>query len=277
MTAGADPTRPPRVGWLSTGRDPAARALLTETLTRAHRDGLPLDVAVVACDRARGEQEESDRFLDLVGELGVPLETLSSSASWAQARASGTDRETWRATFHDHLMERLQPRRPDLLVLAGYMLILSPAMCSRYAALNLHPALPDGPTGSWQDVIWGLLREGASETGAMIHLVTPELDRGPVVTFDRFPIRGDRFDALWSDFDAKVVESGLDAVARDEGEREPLFAQIRHVGESREIPLLYRTIAQFVTGRLEAGHGHVGGEEELPLDLTDEVDREVGA
>jgi len=275
VTAAAEAARPPRLGWLSTGRDPAACALLTETLRRAHRDSLPLQVAVVACDRTRGEHEESDRFLDLAGEFGLPLETLSSAASWRAAREAGVPRETWREEFHAELMRALEPHRPDLLVLAGYMLVLSPAMCARYAALNLHPALPDGPTGSWQDVIWELLRRGAAETGAMIHLVTPELDRGPVVAFDRFPIHGGRFDALWSDLDAKVVESGLDAVIRDEGEREPLFAEIRRVGESREIPLLYRTIAQFVTGRLEAGHGHVGGEEELPLDLTGEVDREV--
>ena len=51
------------------------------------------------------------------------------------------------------------PYRLGVLVMAGYMLIVSPAMCRRFAILNLHPALPGGPTGTWQEVIWRLLDE----------------------------------------------------------------------------------------------------------------------
>ena len=64
--------------------------------------------------------------------------------------------------------------------MAGYMLISSPAFCRRYAILNLHPALPGDPTGTWQQVIWQLLEDDAAETGAMMHLATAQLDRGPV-------------------------------------------------------------------------------------------------
>ena len=55
-------------------------------------------------------------------------------------------------------MDLLVPYRLGLLVMAGYMLIVSPAMCRRYALLNLHPALPGGPTGTWQQVIWQTAR-----------------------------------------------------------------------------------------------------------------------
>ncbi len=58
-------------------------------------------------------------------------------------------------------MALLEPFALDVLVLAGYMLIVSPAMCARYAMLNLHPALPGGPTGTWQEVIWALLERQA--------------------------------------------------------------------------------------------------------------------
>ena len=87
-------------------------------------------------------------------------------------------------------MELLVPYGLGALVMAGYMLIASPAVCRRYAILNLHPALPDGPTGTWQEVIWQLLDEGAAETGAMIHRATAELDRGPVISLFRLPIAG---------------------------------------------------------------------------------------
>ena len=83
-----------RVGWLSSGRDAAARTLLSEVVRRARRDGIDLDIAVVFCDRERGEQAESDAFLDLAGDLGLNTATLSSAASWGawQARRDVLDR-----------------------------------------------------------------------------------------------------------------------------------------------------------------------------------------
>ncbi len=272
---------PPRIGWLSSGRDPAARTLLREVMERAARDQLPLHIALVFCDRERGESAESDAFLSLAAHLDLPVATLSSAASWEAFRAGApqttdVDRNAWRAAFHEEALRLLEPHQLDVLVLAGYMLIVSPAMCARHAMLNLHPALPGGPTGSWQEVIWELLRRGAKETGAMIHLVTPDLDRGPVVSFDRFPIRGGAFDPLWEAFGSKVTARGLDTIMQEEGEAEPLFALIRSTGEAREIPLLYRTVAQFVLGRLRAAHGHVLSSTPLPMDLTAEVEREVG-
>ena len=68
-------------------------------------------------------------------------------------------------------------------------------MCRRYAILNLHPALPAGPTGTWQEVIWQLLEHEATETGAMIHLRQRPVDRGPVISYFRFPLAGEGWDA----------------------------------------------------------------------------------
>jgi phosphoribosylglycinamide formyltransferase-1 len=267
-----------RVGWLSSGRDPASRNLLAEIVARAAADEIGLQIGAVFCDRERGESGQSDAFHELVADLGFPIVARSSARSWSGARAAGTSREAWRAAFHDEAARLLAPFGLDVLVLAGYMLIVSPAMCARYAMLNLHPALPGGPTGTWQEVIWALLAGHADETGAMIHLVTPELDRGPVIAFDRFRIDGGAFAPLWRAFDAKVGRDGLPAVAAAEGEAEPLFAAVRRRGEAREIPLLYRTVKQFVVGRLRAlgGHAEAPGAE-LPLDLSAEVDAELAA
>ena len=198
--------RPVKIGWLSSGRDPAARTLLSEVVRRARRDAIELDIGVVFCDRERGEDPESDAFLDLVADLGLPSAVLSSAASWQawRARHDRDDRrfanraalrEAWREAFHDEVGRLLDPYRLDLLVLAGYMLIMSPDLCARFATLNLHPALPSGPQGTWQQVIWQLLADEADETGAMVHLATAELDRGPVVAYCSFPIVGLRWTA----------------------------------------------------------------------------------
>ena len=73
------------------------------------------------------------------------------------------------------------------------MLICSGEMCRRYPLLNLHGALPNGPTGAWQSVIWQLIESRSQQTGAMIHLATEELDRGPVLSHCVVPITGDGF------------------------------------------------------------------------------------
>jgi phosphoribosylglycinamide formyltransferase-1 len=266
------------IGWLSTGRDPAARNLLADIVGRAGLDEIPLDIKVVFCDREPGESAESDLFLALADDLGFSSVCLSSARSWQMAQAASTPRDEWRADFHERAMLLLEPFALDVLVLAGYMLIVSPSMCARYVMLNLHPALPGGPTGTWQEVIWTLLGEGAQETGAMIHVVTPELDRGPVVAFDRFPVVGDGFDPLWRAFRQKAAAGGLAAVAAAEGEAEPLFAAVRRRGEEREIPLLYQAAKAFVTGRLQTEGGRVRGDGiTLPLDLSAEVTAELEA
>jgi len=279
-----------RIGWLSTGRDPAARNLLSEVMGRAARDGLDLDLGVVFCDRERGESPESDAFLDLAAELGLTTVTLSSAASWRawreqpdaptgeRPRNRRALREAWRKTYHDQVTALLEPFEADLLVLAGYMVITSPDMCERFAILNLHPALPGGPQGTWQEVIWQLLADEAHETGAMMHLATAELDSGPVVAYCSFPIVGFRWDRLWHAFRKKRDAMGLEALKTAEGEREPLFAEVRRQGERREIPLLYHTVRAFARDDLIVRRGEIVGVTiQLPLALNDEVEAELAA
>jgi phosphoribosylglycinamide formyltransferase-1 len=265
-----------RFGWLSTGRDQAACNLLSDIVARAQQDGVPLDIGAVFSDREHGEAPESDRFLDLVERLGFPVVTLSSRASWAEAKKLGVSRSAWREEYHRGVAELLVPYRLGVLVLAGYMLITSPALCRKFAILNLHPALPGGPKGMWQEVIWQLLEEEAKETGGMIHLATAQLDRGPVVSLFRFSLRGPGWDQLWRQFREKRKTLSVAEIAAAEGEAEPLFAEIRRRGEVREIPLLYQTLREFAEGRLNTSSGAVFAEStRLPLDLSELVDAEI--
>ena len=265
-----------KIGWLSTGRDQAASNLLADVVARAQRDDVPLEIGAVFCDRERGEAPESDHFIDLAERLGFPVVTLSSRAGWAEAQKRGVSRADWRNEYHRRVRELLVPYNLGVLVLAGYMLVTSAEMCRRFAILNLHPALPGGPKGMWQDVIWELLEAEAEETGAMVHLATAQLDRGPVVAYFRLPLRGPDWDPLWDQWHAKRQTMSVREIAAAEGESEPLFAEVRRRGEIREIPLLYQTLRQFVQGKLNTSNGCVFAEStRLPLDLTELVDAEV--
>jgi len=245
-------------GWFSTGRDLAARQLLQAVCDKIKEGFIPGEIAFVFCDRERGEAEQSDLFLDLAAALGLVTITFSSRRFKPELRKK--DRERWRMEYHEGVMERIAAHKTALLVLAGYMLILSPEMCRRYAMINLHPALPGGPTGAWEEVIDELIRQGAATTGAMMHLVTPELDRGPVVAYYSFPIQGGAFTPFWKEVSEK---------------RGPLFWLIRQEGVRREIPLIILTLKAVADGRIQITEGKVldnKGKELKGLVLTQGVE-----
>ncbi len=84
----------------------------------------------------------------------------------------------------------------DLIVLAGYLKLVPSQVVSRYRGriLNIHPALlPDfgGPGMYGRRVHAAVLASGAAESGATVHLVDEEYDRGPVLAQCRVPVLAD--------------------------------------------------------------------------------------
>ncbi len=267
-----------RFGWWTTGRDEAALSLF-DTVTNAMRDGvIPGDLAYVFVSKDPEEGEWSDRILERAMTLGIPTVTLSAARFEPGLRKG--DREAWRRAYHRKVLGRIEGFRSDVVILAGYMWVVSPEACSRAALLNLHPAAPDGPAGTWQEVIWHLLEQGAARTGVMMHLVTQELDKGPPVTFCTFPIRGPGWDELWEEFERERAGAGLDAIMKDMGEAQPLFARIRREGVRRELPLIVETMRSLATGRITLSEGRVldGGGCVMPgpMDLTSEIEARIG-
>jgi folate-dependent phosphoribosylglycinamide formyltransferase PurN len=171
-------------------------------------------------------------------------------------------------------MKRLEDFHPDLCVLAGYMLVTGAEMCQKYNMINLHPAAPGGPKGTWQEVIWQLIDSQAKETGAMMHLVTPELDKGPTVTYCTFSIRGKPFDRYW----AAIKRLSLDSPQGKQA-RESLFKLIRKHGLAREFPLIVSTIKAFSQGKIKITEDKkfvdTRGRLIKGYDLTEEIDRIV--
>lgn len=102
-----------------------------------------------------------------------------------------------RESFDQALMQCIDQYQPDLLVLAGFMRILTPGFVQHYHGriLNIHPSLlPDyRGTNTHQRV----LDAGESEHGVSVHFVTEELDGGPVIRQAVVPIEaGDTPDSL---------------------------------------------------------------------------------
>lgn len=102
-------------------------------------------------------------------------------------RAFPRDREGFEAALLHPLLEA----RPDIICLAGFMRILTPGFVARFEGrmLNIHPSLL--PKYPGLDTHARAIAAGDAEAGATVHLVTPELDAGPILGQARVPVLPD--------------------------------------------------------------------------------------
>ena len=100
------------------------------------------------------------------------------------AHTDYTDRESFDAA----MMEQIDGWQPDVVVLAGFMRILTPAFVQHYEGrlLNIHPSLL--PRHKGMHTHRRALEAGDSEHGCSVHFVTAELDGGPVVAQAVVPV-----------------------------------------------------------------------------------------
>ena len=261
-----------RVGWFTTARGPGSRAMYEAVAASIDAGQLDARFAFVFCNRERGEDPLTDTFFELVEARSEPLLTKSSvgyrRAAGGERSRPGAPLPRWRIEYDREVDALLAPHAFDVGVLAGYMLIFEREFVSRHPVLNLHPALPDGPAGTWREVIRALIRANAEESGVMVHLAIPEVDAGPVVAYCRYPLRDAELSPLWTGLEAAPLldDDALEASA--------LFAAVRARGMRHEAPLLVATLQAFASGRLHIEGGQLldatGGRVEA-ADLTAEV------
>jgi phosphoribosylglycinamide formyltransferase-1 len=135
--------------------------------------GLPVEIAAVISNRPQAAG------LDYARERGFPAIALDHTE------------HPDRAAFDALLADEIERHRPDLVVLAGYMRILSPAFIARFEGrlLNIHPSLlPMFPGLRTHE---RALAEGVKVHGCTVHFVTADLDHGPIVIQAAVPVRAD--------------------------------------------------------------------------------------
>jgi phosphoribosylglycinamide formyltransferase-1 len=96
---------------------------------------------------------------------------------------------THRELFDRELAQEIDLYSPDIIVLAGFMRILSEEFVTRYSGklINIHPSLL--PLYRGLHTHKRALRDNATQHGASVHFVTPELDAGAVIVQGIVPVK----------------------------------------------------------------------------------------
>lgn len=160
----------PRVGILISGRG----SNMVSLVEAARAEGFPAEIALVLSNvpGAGG--------LDRAKEFGIATATVDH-------RAFNKDREA----FERAMDELLRVNQIDLVVLAGFMRIMTPWFVRRWEGrmINIHPSLL--PLFKGTHTHRQALEAGVAEHGCSVHFVVPELDAGPVIMQAKVPVLPD--------------------------------------------------------------------------------------
>jgi phosphoribosylglycinamide formyltransferase-1 len=171
-------------------------------------DPTPAKLPVVVLISGRGSNLHA--IIDCVDAGKLPIEIRAvisnrpAAAGLRYASAAGIATEildhttyTDRAHFDRALQASIDRHAPGLVVLAGFMRILTADFVNHYRGrmLNIHPSLlPEFPG---LDTHRRALESGAAEHGASVHFVTPDTDGGPVILQAHVPVKsGDTEESL---------------------------------------------------------------------------------
>lgn len=143
-------------------------------------------------------------FIDAVAaqtldiELAVVISNRPDAFGLERAKSAGIDALCVdhtlfdsRESFDDELAGTLERYRPELVMLAGFMRILTPTFVNRFAGrlLNIHPSLL--PRHPGLNTHQRALDAGDQWHGSTVHFVTEQLDGGPPIVQGRVPVRDD--------------------------------------------------------------------------------------
>lgn len=122
-----------------------------------------------------------------------PKAGVIARAKRARVKVALVKREdfTSKEDFENKIIQHLQEENIDLIVLAGFMRIISPLLIQQYPnkILNIHPALL--PSFKGAHAIKDAFDYGVKVTGVTIHFVDEKTDHGPIILQKEVPIKED--------------------------------------------------------------------------------------
>jgi len=150
---------------------------------------------IVILISGRGSNMKAVLDARLEATVAAVISNTPAASGLQIARAAGIDTKVIdhhhhsdRAKFDHFLAETVETYHPDLIVLAGFMRILSPEFIHRFSGkiMNIHPSLL--PAFPGMNTHQRALNEGVKLHGCTVHFVTPEVDRGPIIIQAAVPV-----------------------------------------------------------------------------------------
>lgn len=156
-------------------------------------NGSNLQAIIDACESKKINGTLSAVFSNKADAFGLERARAAGIPAHALTASQFADR----TAFDRELMQEIDAYAPDLVVLAGYMRILSPEFVAHYSGrlINIHPSLlPKYPGLHTHRQV---LDNSDEEHGTSVHFVTDELDGGPVILQAKIPVfEGDDEDEI---------------------------------------------------------------------------------
>jgi phosphoribosylglycinamide formyltransferase-1 len=244
------------IGWFTTGRGPGSLGLFDTVLSKVESGDIKADISFVYLNREVKGNRFRAKLVSMAERAGIPVVIIPSDGFRPDLKSSNM--AEWRSAYGNAMRDAISRYSMDFGVLAGYMLILDPETCSKYDIINLHPALPNTYQGTWEEIVRKVAESEDRTYGSMVHVCTPELDRGATVAYDEFPI-----DDLRSRF------TSVDELA----------SALRERQRSREVPLLMETVRMLADGEVSLRKGVLRDRDGRPIssapNLAMNIDRSV--
>jgi phosphoribosylglycinamide formyltransferase-1 len=231
-----------RIGWFTTGRGPGSLGLFSTMRSMIRSGEMDAKLAFVFLNREVKGNPNRTKLIAMAEEEGVPVIILPSDGFRNDLKKK--DLNAWRAAYGKVMREKISEHPMDFGVLAGYMLVLDLDTCSKYDIINLHPALPSTYQGTWEDIVRQVAESEDTTYGSMVHVCTPELDRGATVAYDEF---------------------GIDDLRKKFSSKEELASALRERQRSREVPLLMETIRMLTEGQVILVRGRLVDDQGRPI------------
>lgn len=222
-----------KIGWFTTARGPGSLNLYQTMIDRLDSGDIKAELAFIFINRDIKGNAYRTEMVNSAHSRGIPIIILPSDNFEPELKKK--DMVAWRDQYGAKLREQIAPYQMDFGVLAGYMLIFDDITCTKYPLINLHPALPDTYKGTWMEIVDQVIDNQDECYGSMVHICSPELDRGDTIAYDSFPV-------------SAVI---------GEGSREEQIERVRAEESRREAPLLMETIKMLVNEEVTLKDGHL--------------------
>lgn len=157
-----------RIAVFASGSGSNFEALVSAS--RVEEAGSTYEVSMLVTDKARSGAVER------AGRMGIP--TFAFRASEYPSRKA----------YEEVIVAELRARKIDLIVLAGYMRLVTATLLGAYEGriINVHPSLL--PAFPGKDAIGQAIAYGVKITGVTVHFVDGGMDTGPVITQEAVPV-----------------------------------------------------------------------------------------